>query len=224
MSGHKRLVQTVIDAMNLDDAVRIADKAVECGTDWLGVGTALMYGAGFNHAIPAFKKIADNIPVVANIKTHDGGYTFSEKAYALGAEYASVSAISNYGCCREGVRAQNALGVKIIADLVNVREQDIPYYAAELESIGVHTMCIHLSYDDARYYRYGKCSDGVRAAKGVLKKTPLGCVTRSLWDVKEALAEGADWIALTGDMVNLGGQDEFAQLKECINYIHGFGG
>jgi 3-keto-L-gulonate-6-phosphate decarboxylase len=221
--SNKRWVQTVIDTLDLDSAIQVAEVAVTYGSEWIGVGTSLMYSAGFIRAIPAVKKTVGNIPVVANLKTHDGGYLFAEQAKMYGADYGTITAISNYGCCREAVRAQNALGIKMIADLANVNQKDMAHYAAELESIGVTAICVHFSHDDAKYHgMFGRCCDGVREAKGVVKKISIGCIVRTLDDINGALEQGADWIALTGDYVDKGGTEGFKSLKESIQLVHSY--
>lgn len=76
MSEKKIWVETIIDAFDLETTKEIARKAVEFGTDWISVGTNNMYACGFMHSIPAVKEIAGDIPVVADIKIHDGGNGF----------------------------------------------------------------------------------------------------------------------------------------------------
>ena len=76
-------VETIIDAFDLETTKEIARKAVEFGTDWISVGTNNMYACGFMHSIPAVKEIAGDIPVVADIKIHDGGNGFSVQAQKM---------------------------------------------------------------------------------------------------------------------------------------------
>ena len=91
MSEKKIWVETIIDAFDLETTKEIARKAVEFGTDWISVGTNNMYACGFMHSIPAVKEIAGDIPVVADIKIHDGGNGFSVQARKCGADYSVVS-------------------------------------------------------------------------------------------------------------------------------------
>ena len=150
MSEKKIWVETIIDAFDLETTKEIARKAVEFGTDWISVGTNNMYACGFMHSIPAVKEIAGDIPVVADIKIHDGGNGFSVQAQKCGADYSVVSTRFNYGCARQAMIAYANTGIKIIGDLCTVPVAEIPHYVAELQNIGIHAVRVHQTYDELK--------------------------------------------------------------------------
>ena len=86
-----------------------------------------MYACGFMHSIPAVKEIAGDIPVVADIKIHDGGNGFSVQAQKCGADYSVISTRFNYGCARQAMIAYANTGIKIIGDLCTVPVAEIPH-------------------------------------------------------------------------------------------------
>ena len=67
------IVQVSIDLMTLEDALPVAEIAVEAGVDWLEVGTPLILGEGL-HAVRAFRERWPDHKVVADLKTMDAGY------------------------------------------------------------------------------------------------------------------------------------------------------
>ena len=224
MSEKKIWVETIIDAFDLETTKEIARKAVEFGTDWISVGTNNMYACGFMHSIPAVKEIAGDIPVVADIKIHDGGNGFSVQAQKCGADYSVVSTRFNYGCARQAMIAYAKTGIKIIGDLCTVPVAEIPHYVAELQNIGIHAVRVHQTYDELKYrYMFSRSWDGVKEAKGVAT-IPVGCVVRTKEDIIHALEDGADYICLAGDVVDKAPEQGYEALKEYIDFVHNYQG
>jgi 3-keto-L-gulonate-6-phosphate decarboxylase len=222
MNSDRRLVQTLINTLCIEKAKEAAGMAAKFGSDWVGVGTPLMYSCGLINVIPAVREITGDIPVVADIKVHDGGGFFPVKAKEYGADYCTVSTRMNYSCCREAVRVYHECGIKIIGDLCTVPESEVPHYVAELQNIGVQTVCIHYTEDEAKYYSmFRRAWDGVSAAKGVAR-IPVGCVVRSFDEIRHALDDGADWIAISGGIVDNGSEDGYAGLKKAIDMVHDY--
>ena len=222
MNSDRRLVQTIINSLDIEKARETAAMAVKFGSDQIGAGTSLLYSGGLVRVLPALKKIAGDIPVVADIKVHDGGGYFPVEAQKYGADFCTVSTRMNYGCCRQAAQAHLLYGVTIIGDLCTVPENEIPHYVVELQNIGLQSVCVHLTADEARYYgRFRQAWDCVRTAKSVAK-IPVGCVVRSFEDIRRALDEGSDWVAISGEMADNGAENGYADLKAAIEMVHDY--
>ena len=57
--GKRPWIQAAIDKFTLEEAIPCAQMAVDCGVDWVEVGTPLIYGEGLE-SIRELKKIAGN--------------------------------------------------------------------------------------------------------------------------------------------------------------------
>ena len=55
--GKRPWIQAAIDKFTLEEAIPCAQMAVDCGVDWVEVGTPLIYGEGLE-SIRELKKIA----------------------------------------------------------------------------------------------------------------------------------------------------------------------
>jgi 3-hexulose-6-phosphate synthase/6-phospho-3-hexuloisomerase len=70
---HRPHVQVSLDLTSIEDALRVAAIAVHAGVDWLEAGTPLILAEGLR-AVRALHDRFPTVPVVADLKTMDGGY------------------------------------------------------------------------------------------------------------------------------------------------------
>lgn len=225
---HKRWVEAIVSEMKLERACEIAQAAVECGTDMLGAGSNLLYYSGTKYVIPAFKKIAGEIPVVANMKAHDGCTYFADLGKRCGADYVTYTAVDNQWGMRQAVVGRDLYGVKVIGDMVCASVGELPFLAKSVENQGADLVCVNYGYDQRRYNGSGLRSyslirngaDGVAAVKRTVSQIPVGCVVYSLAEAEDALHQGADWLAVCGDVVEKGAQDSYATLRRIIEMAH----
>ena len=68
----KPIVQVSLDLTNIKEALEMAHTAVEAGVDWIEAGTPLILAEGL-HGVKALRKEFPNHPIVADLKTMDGG-------------------------------------------------------------------------------------------------------------------------------------------------------
>jgi 3-hexulose-6-phosphate synthase/6-phospho-3-hexuloisomerase len=67
------VVQVSLDLTSTKEALDTAAVAVEAGVDWLEAGTPLLLAEG-THAVRALRERFPRRPIVADLKTMDGGY------------------------------------------------------------------------------------------------------------------------------------------------------
>jgi 3-hexulose-6-phosphate synthase/6-phospho-3-hexuloisomerase len=70
---HRPHVQVSLDLTSIEEALRVAAIAVHAGVDWLEAGTPLILAEGLR-AVRALHDRFPTVPVVADLKTMDGGY------------------------------------------------------------------------------------------------------------------------------------------------------
>ena len=70
---HPPVVQISLDLTDIGEALETARIAVEAGVDWLEAGTPLLLAEGL-HSVRALRAAFPKTPIVADLKTMDGGY------------------------------------------------------------------------------------------------------------------------------------------------------
>src|ERR1700689_3235153 len=73
----KTVVQISLDLTNIPEAIDTAHLAIRAGVDWLEAGTPLIIAEGMN-GVRALRREFPNIPIVADLKTMDGGWLEAE--------------------------------------------------------------------------------------------------------------------------------------------------
>ncbi len=77
--GKRPWIQAAIDKFTLEEAIPCAQMAVDCGVDWVEVGTPLIYGEGLG--IRELKKIAgDKASIMVDFKIRTNVYDIFLKA------------------------------------------------------------------------------------------------------------------------------------------------
>jgi 3-hexulose-6-phosphate synthase/6-phospho-3-hexuloisomerase len=66
-------VQISLDVLSIDEALSTAEMALRAGVDWLEAGTPLIIAEGM-HGVRALRERFPQTPIVADLKTMDGGY------------------------------------------------------------------------------------------------------------------------------------------------------
>jgi 3-hexulose-6-phosphate synthase/6-phospho-3-hexuloisomerase len=109
----KPIVQISLDVVKVDEALSTADMALRAGVDWLEAGTPLIIAEGM-HGVRALRQRFPNTPIVADLKTMDGGYLEAELMAKAGANYVVVMARAHEETIKCVVKAGRELGIKIM--------------------------------------------------------------------------------------------------------------
>src|SRR5208337_3412271 len=141
------IVQISLDLTTIEEALDHARKAVRAGVDWLEAGTPLLLGEGL-HAVEALRREFPNYPVVADLKTMDGGYLEVEMMAKAGATHVVVMARAHEETVRCVVKAGHDFGVKVMGD--NMVCPDMVAGAKWLEDLGCDYVIHHIGYDERR--------------------------------------------------------------------------
>src|SRR5258708_29427610 len=98
------IVQISLDIVTIDEAVATAEMAMGAGVDWLEAGTPLIIAEGMN-GVRALRKNFPGVPIVADLKTMDGGYLEAELMAKAGATHIVVMARAHEETLRCCVKA-----------------------------------------------------------------------------------------------------------------------
>lgn len=83
------IVQISLDLTDLAEALSTAEVALCAGVDWLEAGTPLLLAEGL-HGVRALRQRFPSVPIVADLKTMDGGYLEAEMMAKAGATHVVV--------------------------------------------------------------------------------------------------------------------------------------
>jgi 3-hexulose-6-phosphate synthase/6-phospho-3-hexuloisomerase len=141
------IVQISLDLTNLPEALEMAEIAVSAGVDWLEAGTPLLLAEGLR-AVETLHTRFPTHPIVADLKTMDGGYLEAEMMAKAGASFVVVMGRAHEATVRRVVDAARDYDIKVMGD--NLGADDRVANAKWLESLGVDYVIHHIGYDERR--------------------------------------------------------------------------
>ena len=154
------IVQISLDVTTMEEAIETAELARRAGVDWLEAGTPLILSQGLR-AVRELRARFSDVPIVADLKTMDGGYLEAEMMAKAGATHVVVMARAHAETLRVVVKAGSDYGIGVMGD--NLGCPDMVAGAKLLEEYGCGYVIHHIGYDERR---------GI-AARGEVAPTPL---------------------------------------------------
>jgi 3-hexulose-6-phosphate synthase len=139
------IVQLSLDLTSLQEAIDTAAVGVEAGVDWLEAGTPLLLAEGL-HAVEGLRKRFPDHPIVADLKTMDGGYLEAEMMAKAGANLVVVMGRAHEATIRRVVDAGRDYGIKVMGD--NLGSVDRVECARWMERLGVDFIVHHIGFDE----------------------------------------------------------------------------
>lgn len=143
----KPIVQISLDLTNIDEALETAAMAMRAGVDWLEAGTPLILAEGL-HGVRKLREAFPETPIVADLKTMDGGYLEAEMMAKAGATHVVVMARAHEETIKCVVQAGRDFGVEVMGD--NLGAEDMVDAARRLEELGCDYVIHHIGYDERR--------------------------------------------------------------------------
>jgi 3-hexulose-6-phosphate synthase len=156
----KPIVQISLDVTNIAEAIETAEMAVRAGVDWLEAGTPLILAEGLR-CIRELRSRFPEVPIVADLKTMDGGYLEAEMMAKAGANFVVVMARAHEETIKVVCQAGKDYGIGVMGD--NLGCPDMVAGARQLQDLGCDFIIHHIGYDERR---------GI-AARGDRAPTPL---------------------------------------------------
>lgn len=143
----KATVQISLDVLSIDEALSTAEMAVRAGVDWLEAGTPLIIAEGM-HGVRALRSRFPSTPIVADLKTMDGGYLEAEVMANAGATHVVVMGRAHEETIHAVVAAGRDFGVQVMGD--NLACSDMVAGARRLAELGCDYVIHHIGYDERR--------------------------------------------------------------------------
>lgn len=143
----KPIVQISLDLTNIEEALETAEMALRAGVDWLEAGTPLILAEGL-HGVRTMRERFPDTPIVADLKTMDGGYLEAEMMAKAGASHVVVMSQAHEETIKCVVKAGADFGVGVMGD--NLASLDMIDGAKRLEDLDCGYVIHHIGYDERR--------------------------------------------------------------------------
>ena len=143
----KTIVQISLDVTDIREAVETAEMALRAGVDWLEAGTPLIIAEGM-HGVRALRERFPGVPIVADLKTMDGGWLEAQMMAQAGATHVVVMERAHEETIKVVVKAGRDFGVRVMGD--NLGAADMISAAKRLEDLGCDYVIHHIGYDERR--------------------------------------------------------------------------
>ena len=143
----KTVVQISLDIINLDEALATAQLALHAGVDWLEAGTPLVIAEGMR-SVRALRQAFPRVPIVADLKTMDGGWLEAELMAKAGATHVVVMERAHPETVKMVVKAGRDFGLKVMGD--NLAAPDLVAATRRLEDLGCDYVIHHIGFDERR--------------------------------------------------------------------------
>jgi 3-hexulose-6-phosphate synthase len=137
-------VQLSLDLIDLNEALATAATALRAGVDWLEAGTPLILAEGMR-GVRELRARYPQTPIVADLKTMDGGWLEAEMMAKAGASMVVVMGQAHGETIQQVVAAGRDFGVKVMGD--NMAMPDPVQGAKQLEALGCDYIIHHIGYD-----------------------------------------------------------------------------
>jgi len=144
------IVQLSLDLTSIDEAIDTAAIGVEAGVDWLEAGTPLLLGEGL-HAVEKLRSRFPKHPIVADLKTMDGGYLEAEMMAKAGADFVVVMGRAHEATIRRVIDAGRDFNIRVMGD--NLGADDRVECAKWMERLGVDVIVHHIGFDERAMIR-----------------------------------------------------------------------
>jgi 3-hexulose-6-phosphate synthase len=217
------IVQLSLDLTSLEEALDTAAIGVEAGVDWLEAGTPLLLAEGLR-AVQVLHARFPKHPIVADLKTMDGGYLEAEMMAKAGASFVVVMGRAHEATIRRVVDAGRDFGIKVMGD--NLGADDRVECAKWMERLGVDVIVHHIGFDERNMISglspLDELDDVVRAVS-----IPVQAVGGlSIAQAIECPARGAPLVVIGAPLVIDGASfrpadgNLFAVLKKICDDVH----
>ncbi|MEX2212590.1 MAG: orotidine 5'-phosphate decarboxylase / HUMPS family protein [Phycisphaeraceae bacterium] len=227
----KPIVQISLDLIDVTEAVATAEMALRAGVDWLEAGTPLIIAEGM-HGVRALRKRFPTTPIVADLKTMDGGWLEAELMAKAGATLVVVMGQAHEETIKCVVRAGRDFGVKVMGD--NMITPDMVAGAKRLEDLGCDYIVHHIGYDErrgiaARGQRMPSPLDQLKEVVAAVKVPVQAVGGLSIQQAIDAPKYGAPLVVLgapltiDADAFKTASGDVESSLRLICEKVHGYG-
>ncbi len=227
----KPIVQISLDLTTITEALETADLAIRAGVDWLEAGTPLILAEGMN-GVRALRERFPDTPIVADLKTMDGGWLEAQLMAQAGATHVVVMGQAHTETIELVVKAGSDFGIEVMGD--NLGMADRIAGARVLAELGCDHIIHHIGYDyrNLRRERNQYAPDPLVELRDVVQAVEVPVQAVGGLTLEQAIATpsyGAPLVVIGAPLAIDAGSfqaaagDTEAVLREICERVHGFG-
>ncbi len=227
----KTIVQISLDLTNIPEALETAHLAIRAGVDWLEAGTPLIIAEGMN-GVRALRQEFPGVPIVADLKTMDGGWLEAEMMARAGATHVVVMERAHPETIKVVVKAGRDFGIGVMGD--NLGAGDLVASAKRLEDLGCDFVIHHIGYDERRgiVAAGGACPSPLDRLREVVQAVRVPVQAVGGLSIEQAVRTpeyGAPLVVLgapltiDADAFKTAGGDLESKLRSVCARIHAYG-
>lgn len=225
----KPIVQISLDLLDIDEAVATAATALRAGVDWLEAGTPLILAHGMA-GVRALRQRWPEVPIVADLKTMDGGYLEAEVMARAGATHVVVMSRAHDATIHEVIRAGKDFNLQVMGD--NLASEDMVAGAKRLEDLGCDYVIHHIGYDERHAYPPNDMPSPLDQLRDIVDAVGVPVQAVGGLSIEQAVATpsyGAPLVVLgapltiDADAFRTADDDIEASLRLICEKVHGFG-
>lgn len=227
----KTIVQISLDLTDIPEALATARMARRAGVDWLEAGTPLIIAEGMN-GVKALRAEFAEVPIVADLKTMDGGWLEAQMMAKAGATHVVVMERAHPETIKIVVRAGRDFGVKVMGD--NLGAENMIDSARRLEDLGCDFVIHHIGYDERRgiVAAGGRCPSPLDQLSDIVKAVKIPVQAVGGLSVEQAMRSpeyGAPLVVLgapltiDADAFKTAGGDLESKLRMVCDKVHAYG-
>lgn len=225
------VVQISLDLTNIPEAIETAHMAVGAGVDWIEAGTPLIIAEGMN-GVRALRKEFPKVPIVADLKTMDGGWLEAEMMAKAGATHVVVMERAHPETVKVLVKAGRDLGVRVMGD--NLGAENMIDSARRLEDLGCDYVIHHIGYDERRgiVAAGGRCPSPLDQLREIVTAVKIPVQAVGGLSIEQAIQTpeyGAPLVVLGAPLTidanafKSAGGDVASKLKFICEKVHAYG-
>ena len=220
------IVQLSLDLTSIEEALDTAAIAVEAGVDWLEAGTPLLLAEGL-HAVEKLRERFPKHPIVADLKTMDGGYLEAEMMAKAGADFVVVMGRAHEATLRRVIEAGHDFQIRVMGD--NLGADDRIECARWMEKLGVDVIVHHIGFDERAMIKGLSPLDEIDAVVSAVSIPVQAVGGLSIEQAIECARRGAPLVVVGAPLVIDGtafrpADNLSAKLKQICDDIHQLAG
>jgi 3-hexulose-6-phosphate synthase len=227
----KPIVQISLDLTSIPEALDTAKMAIDAGVDWLEAGTPLIIAEGMN-GVRALREAFPETPIVADLKTMDGGWLEAQLMAKAGATHVVVMGQAHEETVELVVKAGADFGIAVMGD--NLGMSDMVDGARKLADLGCDQIIHHIGYDfrNLRRERGLDAPDPLVQLRDVVAAVEIPVQAVGGLTLEQAIqtpSYGAPLVVIGAPLAIDAGSFKAAEgdtqgvLREICERVHGFG-
>lgn len=208
------ITQIALDYPTIEEALEMAQIAVDAGFDWLEAGTPLITCQGLAPIGALAKRFPDKV-IIADYKTMDSGFKNVQRTKEQGGQLMTVCANASDATVRSAIDEGKKLDIGVVVDTIGVKDQ--AGRAKQCHDWGADVIYLHYSTDERSVDDTVDTTEWLADVLAVVPRV-VGLSCFSVDDAVRAVQRGAQYLVVGHPLTEA--DDPLAALREFVDAVH----